>query len=386
MNFPLILVTSALAFGLAPAIFAQPAGGETGPGVPPFKVRPGYRVDLVAENIGEVRFIELGEKGTLYVSEPREGKIITLREKDGKWTKIADFTTDKPTAHGMHYYDGWLWFTQSGTVWKARDTDGNGKADEEIKVADGLPSGGGHWWRSILVTPDGFYTSIGDTGNITDLRNTDREKIWKFSLDGKNKTLFASGLRNTEKLRVKPGTKEVYGADHGSDNWGAPFRQERGNQPFTDKVPPCEFNHYVQDGFYGHPFVVGPGIPRLEFKDLPEILDLANKTISPAWNLGAHWAPNGWDFLASDAFGLKGDAVIACHGSWNSTPKVGYRLEHILFDSVTGEPYGAQCLVSLLGDNGQVLGRPCDVTEGPDGSLLFSDDAKGRIYKLTAVK
>jgi len=365
---------------------SRSAPSQVGPDVPPFTVRPGYRVDLVAQNIGEVRFIEFGKKGTLYVSEPRAGKIITLQEKDGVWTKVADFTADKPTIHGMHYYDGWLWFTQSGAVWKARDTDGDGKADEEIKVVDNLPSGGGHWWRSILVTPDGFYTSIGDTGNITDLTATDREKIWKFSLDGKTKTLFASGLRNTEKLRQRPGSTDIYGADHGSDNWGAPLGQKPGNQPFTDVIPPCEFNHYVQDGFYGHPFIVGPGLPRLEFKDKPDLLDIANKSIPPAWCLGGHWAPNGWNFMTSDALGLKGDAVIACHGSWNSTKKVGYRLEHILFDSVTNLPYGAQCLVSTLGDGGNVLGRPCDVAEAPDGSLYFSDDSKGRIYRLSAVK
>lgn len=373
-------------FWIAAAGAAPSGKSATGADVPPFKVRPGYRVDLVAKDIGETRFIEFGDKGALYVSEPRAGKIVTLREKDGLWTKVADFTSDKPTVHGMHYYDGWLWFTQSGAVWKARDTDGDGKADEEIKVVDNLPSGGGHWWRTILVTPGGFYTSIGDTGNITDLTGTDREKIWKFTLDGKTRKLFASGLRNTEKLRLRPGTDEVYGADHGSDNWGAPLGQQRGNQPFTDVIPPCEFNHYVQDGFYGHPFIVGPGLPRLEFKDRPDLLELANKAIPPAWCLGGHWAPNGWNFLTSDALGLKGDAVIACHGSWNSTKKVGYRLEHVLFDPVTGQPYGAQCLVSMLADDGSVLGRPCDVAEAPDGSLFVSDDSKGRIYRLSALK
>jgi len=389
------LIAAALAV-LLPAL-AQPAPGQTTPApdnpspppppsaqVPAFTVRPGYKVSLVAQNIGEVRFIEFGEPGTLYVSQPRAGAIITLREKDGMWTKVADFTTGKPTAHGMCYYDGWLWFTQSGVVWKARDKDGDGKADEEVKVLDELPSGGGHWWRSILVTPGGFYTSIGESQNASDESTTDRQKIWKFNLDGSGKTFFASGLRNTEKLRLRPGTDEVWGADHGSDNWGSLFGENKKNQPFTDKVPPCEFNHYVQDGFYGHPFIVGPGVPRLEFKDRPDLLELAGKAISPAWCLGAHWAPNGWNFLASDVLHMKGDALIACHGSWNSTVKVGYRVERVMFDPVTQQPMGSQAIVSCLTPEGQVLGRPCDVAEAPDGSVYFSDDSKGRIYRITA--
>lgn len=370
--------------GLCPGRPAITGAAESlvGPGVPPFQVRSGYRVDLVAEDIGEVRFIEFGEPGTLYVSQPRAGAIITLRLEAGVWRKVADFIEGKPTAHGMHYFDGWLWYTQSGVVWKARDTDGDGKADEDIQITDDLPSGGGHWWRPILVTPEGFYTSIGDSGNITDERDTERQKIWHFNLDGSGKRLFASGLRNTEKLRLRPGTGEIWGADHGSDNYGQSLGEQRGNQPFTDKLPPDEFNHYIDGGFYGHPFIVGPGLPRLEFKDLPDFLELAAKTILPAWPIGPHWAPNGWTFAQYDALGLKGDAIVACHGSWNSSVRVGYRVERILFDDLTGKVIGSQLLVSCLDSDQQVLGRPCDVAEAPDGSLYFSDDSRRRIYRI----
>ena len=360
------------------------AGAPLGAGVPAFHVRDGYRVDLIAEDIGEVRFIEFGEPDTLYVSQPRTGAIITLKRRAGVWRKLADFTTGKPSAHGMHYHDGWLWFTQSGVVWKARDTDGDGRADEEIKITDDLPSGGGHWWRSILVTEDGFYTSIGDSGNLTDERDSERQKIWHFKPDGSGKTLFISGIRNTEKLRLRPGTLEVWGADHGSDNWGAPLGIEsRGNQPFTDKLPPCEFNRYVKGGFYGHPFIVGAGLPRLEFLEHPELPDFAKRNIAPAWSLGAHWAPNGWNFVTGERLGLQGDAVIACHGSWNSSVRVGYCLLRILFDPLTGEAMGSQKLVSTITPEREVLGRPCDVAEAPDGSLYFSDDSRGRIYRLS---
>lgn len=361
-----------------------------GEDVPAFGVRPGFRVTLVAKDFGEARFLQFDDKGTLYVSQPGSGTIAALQLKGGTYQKIADFTTDKPRVHGMDFHNGWLWFTQSGSIWKARDTNGDGKSDEEIQVLKDLPEGGGHWWRSVLVAPDGIYTSIGDAGNadIPEGDRAERQKIWKYNLDGSSKTLFAEGIRNTEKLRLRPGTNEVYGADHGSDNFGRSLGEKPGNQPVTDQIPPCEFNHYEAGKFYGHPFIVGNGMPRPEYTNRPDIniLELAAKTTLPAWQLGAHWAPNGWTFAATSALGMKGDAFIACHGSWNSSKRVGYRVERVLFDSATGQAMGAQSLVSTLNSNGDVLGRPCDVTEAPDGTLLFSDDDKRRIYRVEKLK
>ncbi|MFO1478031.1 MAG: PQQ-dependent sugar dehydrogenase, partial [Verrucomicrobiota bacterium] len=223
--------------------------------------------------------------------------------------------------------------------------------------------------------------------NASDETATPRQKIWKFSLDGKTSALFAAGLRNTEKLRLRPGTDEVWGCDHGSDNWGQSFGETPGHQPFTDHLPGDEFNYYQQGGFYGHPFVVGDGLPRLEFRSRTNFIELASKTIAPAWLFGAHWATCGWNFMKSDALGFRGDAVVACHGSWNSTKLAGYRIERVIFDPVTGKPSGREKLVGLLGEqpdgNSQVLGRPVDVAEAPDGSIFFSDDFRGRIYRIS---
>lgn len=369
------------------AASASIASGASAQDVPAFNVRPGFKVTLAAKDFGQARFMERAPGGILYVSQPGPGTISTLkRQNDGTYKKVAEFTKDKGSVHGMQWKDGWLWFTQSGTIWKARDTNNDGVADEEVKVLDGLPSGGGHWWRSLAVTDTGFYTEIGDTGNIDDHTGDDREKIWFYNLDGTGKTLWASGTRNTEKLMLRPGTQEVWGADHGSDWFGKPLGDVNGNQPFTDRIPPCEFNRYDKDGFYGHPFIMGNGMARLEFKDRPDILELSKKTILPQWPLGAHWAPNGWTFAQSNALGAKGDAFIACHGSWNSSSRVGYLVERVLFDPETGTPMGAQTVVSTLNaDGSNSLGRPVDCVEDTDGTMLFSDDQTNRIYRISKV-
>ena len=382
------LSAAALRAADPPAPTTTPAAmpiGEVGPGVPAFTVRPGYRVTVAADRLGEARFIEFGDGDVLYMSQPSRGKIIRLADPDasGKYQTQTTFVTAKKSVHGMQWYKGKLWFTQSGSVHVATPA-ADPKAPATVTDIDcgEMPEGGGHWYRSILVDDDGFYTSIGDDGNANEHVNDDRCRVWHFNLDGTGKKLFCSGIRNTEKLRYRPGTKEIWGCDHGSDNWGG----NNFGQAATDLNPPDEFNHYVQDGFYGHPYVVGNRVPRQEYENRPDIKDLVAKTIPPAWCNGAHWANNGWSFMATPSVtGQAGDAVVCFHGSWNSALKVGYCVQRIEFDPMTGLPCGTMPLVKLLSPDGQVLGRPVDCAVAADGSLLFSDDQGRRIYRLTRV-
>jgi glucose/arabinose dehydrogenase len=175
----------------------------------------------------------------------------------------------------------------------------------------------------------------------------------------------------------------LWGCDHGSDNFGG-----KGGQAVTDLNPPDEFNHYIQDGFYGHPFVVGNRQIRPEYANRPDINQLAAKTIPPAWCNGAHWANCGWCFTTKpDLTGQVGDAIIAFHGSWNSSKKVGYCIQRIEFDPMTNQPCGSTTLVSTLSPDGKgYTSRPVDCAEAPDGSLVFSSDDPPGIYRLSKVK
>jgi glucose/arabinose dehydrogenase len=399
LTLGLALITS-LAFATPspaqPAAAAAPdvprAQGVLGDGVPKFAVRPGYRVTLAAQDLGEARFLAFDDGGTLYVSQPKKGAIVALRDEDsnGSFEYAAPFVDGKPFVHAMQFREGWLWFATTGGIFKARDKDNDGAADEVVTIIEEgkLPGGGGHWYRALLVTDDAIYTSIGDSSNISDETQTERQKVWRFDHNGGNKTLFATGVRNTEELQLRPGTSEIWGWDHNSDNFGAKFGEGKDKMPITDSYPPEEFNRYVEGGFYGHPFVVGLRMPRPEFADRKDILDLAAKATPPEWTFGAHWAVNGWTFLTKDAFpGHKGDAVTAAHGSWNSSKKVGYRVDRVLFDAWTGKPYGSHMLVGTLGPDGnEVLARPCDVAEAPDGSVFFSCDMTNRVYRLSHEK
>ena len=97
--------------------------GVVGDGVPAFTVRPGYRVTLVAKDLGEARFLAFDEAGTLYVSQPKEGAILSLKDTDSdrSFEEVAPFITDNPRAQAMQFKDGWLWFATSGGIYRAKE-------------------------------------------------------------------------------------------------------------------------------------------------------------------------------------------------------------------------------------------------------------------------
>lgn len=352
-------------------------------------VREGYKLSIVQKDIANPRDLVMNTEGVLFVSLPGAGEIKACRDKDndGYYETVTTFVKGHKKAHGMYWHDGWLWYSETGAIFKARDTNNDGVADEDITVipAGKLPSGGGHWWRPVLILNNRIYTSIGCSGNIDDETATERLKIWSFALDGSDKKLFCGGLRNTEKLVVRPGTDEIWGMDHGSDNFGEIMekKDKDGRKPITDWNPPCEMNHYVQDAFYGHPYITGNRLPRYEYMNRPDIVDWAAKTTPPAWATGSHYAPNGMTFYDANQFpDAKGDAFVAYHGSWNRSEKGGYAVTKVLFEN--GKPYGEQTYVKFE-KNDDLFGRPVDVQVALDGSLLISDDWGNKIYRLTYV-
>jgi glucose/arabinose dehydrogenase len=356
-------------------------------------VRDGYELTVAVEGIKAPRFLAVGEASTLFVSVPKEGKIVACKDADGdgRFEAQTSFVAGKDPntiLQGMQWHEGWLWFAQLNAISKARDTNNDGKADEIIEVlgTNQLPTGarGGHMWRALMIHKGRIYTHVGDQSNATDepIEASERKKIWSFALDGTDKKLFASGLRNTEKFAVRPGTDEIWGVDHDIDMFAWKLEGDRKNgQPITDHNPPAELNHYVEGGFYGHPWIVGKNQPNLNFLDNPKLLEYARMATIPEWLLPAHCSANSLIFYSGDKIpGAKGDVFVAQRGGWNATAKVGYCLSRILFEN--GHPYGELKMVNFLKNGTEILGRPADCAQAPDGSILISDDTGNKVYRL----
>lgn len=381
--------------GAAGAAMMDQAMAVQGPPVPEgIWVRPGYELSVAVTGIRTPRFLAFDPDGALYVSVPAEGKIFRCVDANGdgfleKATTFVQGKDPRSILQGIQWHDGWLWFAQLNSISKARDTDNDGRADEEVEVLGPaeLPTGarGGHMWRALLIHGGRIYTHVGDQSNATDepVEASERKKIWSFNLQGEDKKLFATGLRNTEKFAVRPGTDEIWGVDHDVDVIGARFEGEdkKHGQPITDHNPPAELNHYQEGKFYGHPWIVGKAMPNLLFLDRPDLAELAAATTIPEWTFPAHSAGNGMIFYhGSQIPDARGDAFVAFRGSWNATQKVGYCVSRVLFED--GHPYGEQKVVNFLKNGTEVKGRPVDCAEAPDGSIIIADDTGNLIYRL----
>ena len=105
---------------------------------------------------------------------------------------------------------------------------------------------------------------------------------------------------------------------------------------------------------------------------------------TPEQNLGPHVAALGMLFYTGEMFPdeYRNQILIAEHGSWNRSEKIGYRVTLVRLEggeAVSYEPF----VDGWLQEDETVLGRPVDLVQLRDGSLLVSDDHRNKIYRIS---
>jgi len=130
---------------------------------------------------------------------------------------------------------------------------------------------------------------------------------------------------------------------------------------------------------FGYPYCHGGTVSDPEFGRK----HACSEFTAPARNLGPHVAPLGMRFYTGTMFPAqyRNQILIAEHGSWNRSRKIGYRVMLVRLEgnkAVSYEPFAEGW---LQGES--AWGRPADVLVLPDGSLLVSDDGAGAIYRIT---
>jgi len=147
-----------------------------------------------------------------------------------------------------------------------------------------------------------------------------------------------------------------------------------------DDLPPDELNRAPRKGLhFGFPYVHGKNIRDPEFGARGKPAGFT----PPEWELPAHVASLGMRFYTGTMFppGYRGQVFIAEHGSWNRSIPIGYRVS--LVRVVGNRAASYEVFADGWLEGGKAWGRPVDVQEIPDGSLLVSDDAGGRIYRIS---
>jgi glucose/arabinose dehydrogenase len=234
-------------------------------------------------------------------------------------------------------------------------------------VVDGLPTGGNHTSRSILVRGDTLLVSVGSSCNLCDEPDPRRAAITRYRLDGSGERPFATGLRNAVGLVWHPVTGAVWATNNDRDRLG-------------DDRPPDRVNVVVEGGWYGWPECYLPGIPNPEYADRAARCDQA---IGPTVTLPAHSAPLGLAFYDGTRFPeeYRGDLFVALHGSWDRTFPTGYKVVRVPMRD--GLPAGApEDFLAGWQIGRRWWGRPVDLVVGADGALYISDDFGDRVYRV----
>ncbi len=73
--------------------------------------------------------------------------------------------------------------------------------------------------------------------------------------------------------------------------------------------------------------------------------------------------------------------LVAEHGSWNRSEPIGYRVALVRLEGNRAVAY--ESLVEGWLQGKKAWGRPVDIEELPDGSVLVSDDLQGVLYRLS---
>lgn len=334
----------------------------------------GFSLSRFAEGLDNVRFLRFTPAGDLLASVPRDGKVLLLERPRPGETRAAGVRTlmsglNRP--HGMDLHEGYLYVAETDAVGRIRfDPGGRTTSGELERVVQGIPGGGNHWTRTLRFGPDGWmYVSIGSDCNVCIEEDPRRAAIVRYRPDGSGEEIYASGLRNAVGFDWRPATGELYSTENGRDLLG-------------DAFPPCELDRIEKGGFYGWPYASGDRVPDPDFGKGNEARVAAS--IPPAHAFRAHNAPLGLTFLRGEKLPpeYRGAAVVALHGSWNRARKDGYKVVALRWDA-EGHITEQDFLAGFLREADQdVIGRPVDVAEGPDGAIYVSDDYAGSIYRV----
>ena len=329
----------------------------------------GYRANIFAEGLQNPRFMAVAPDGTLFVAEPGENRVVALPDADGdgQADEVIEVGRDYGVAHSVAFTaDGSLLVAGSGTLFRVTlDADRREAGREEILQ---YASGGQHSTRTVAVAPDGsLLVSHGSSCNVCWEMDEERATIITAPADGGEWQVLMRGLRNAVGVAIDPATGAAWATNNGRDLMG-------------DDLPPETLYRVVEGADAGWPRCHAGNILDPEFGDEPDpVTGLVgcDGVVPPEAKFQAHMAPLGIAFWDDGA-------VIAFHGSWNRSEKVGYEVWWLPWDDgPVGEP------VVLVGgflqpDTGDATGRPAGVVSGADGALYVSDDKGGYIYRIVA--
>ena len=335
------------------------------------KVPEGFKVELWASGAPGARTMAEGPNGTVFVGSRTIGRVYAISEEGGQ-RRVRTLLQQLNQPNGLAVRDGSLYVVAINRVLRFDGIEGkldNPGEPADLTAAFDLPREEHHGWKHIGFSPDGRLTmNIGVPCNVCEFDRDRFALLVSFRPDGSDRRVEARGVRNSVGFDWHPRTRELWATNHGRD-WA-------GNE-----TPPDTLIRVRRPGEdHGFPFCVGDwNDPAVERRQCGEFAQ-------PAASLGGHVAPIGTRFYTGTMFPeqYRGQLFIARRGSWNREQLSGYDVV-VAKIGADGGVSGIEPFLTGFRDeaNNRFLGRPVDVLQRRDGSLLVSDEQNGAIYRIS---
>jgi glucose/arabinose dehydrogenase len=332
------------------------------------KVPKGFNLELYASGMPNARSLALGSKGTVFVGSRLQDKVYAITNKNGKHeAKVLVSGLYRP--NGVAFKDGTLYIAELSQISKIDNVEDKlDSSPKPVVIYNDLPKDEAHGWKFLAIGPDNkLYVEVGQPGNNV-LHDKDHGQLRRLNLDGSGAEVIAFGVRHSVGFDWNPTTKELYFSDNGRD-W------------MSEDVPEDKLNRLTKVGQdFGAPYCYQGNIPDPEFGWGHS----CSEFVPPILLTGPHSAGLGLRFYTGSMFPAKYKNAIflARHGSWNRTKKFGGDIL-VVYLNKDGTVKSSEVFLSGFLQNNNYIGRPVDVMNMPDGSMLISDDWNGAVYRLT---
>jgi glucose/arabinose dehydrogenase len=353
---------------LAPVAPPPLAGAPDKLPIAKLKLPPGFNIEVYAAGMANARSLALGDKGTVFVGSRLVDKVYGIENKDGKRSvKVIASGLYRP--NGVAFKNGTLYIAELSKVSKIDKVEDNlDSPPKPTLIYDKLPKDEAHGWKFIAIGPDNkLYVPVGQPGNVV-LHDEDHGQIRRMNLDGTGAEIYVRGVRNTVGFDWNPENKQMYFTDNGRD-W------------LSETVPEDELNRVTKQGeHFGAPYCLQGNIIDQELGWGKDCKDYT----APVGLMGPHVAALGMRFYTGSMFpkSYKNAIIVARHGSWNKTNKQGGDVVVVKLNKDGTVKSMEPLITGFLQDN-KYVGRPVDVMQLKDGSMLVSDDWNGAVYRIT---
>ena len=389
----------------------------------------GFCAVAFADSIRGIRHLAVAGNGDVYSAIEGTGNNPSAAKPGASFVALRDTSGDGVADviqrigsignTGIALFNGHLYVDEGEQIvrYARSDTSLAPEGKREV-VISGIPLSPGHRSRNFAIASDGsLYLNVGSATNSCQQKDRGLESpgidpctelntragIWKFDANKSGQRFspaarYATGLRNGMGLAFSA-DGQLYATQHGRDGLHDSWPKIFPTTQYQAENPAEELMVVNENDDFGWPYCYY-SMDEKKLVDAPEYGGDGKKTgrctskKEPVAALPGHWAPMSLLFLdAGSNFPAKyRDGVfIAFHGSWNRAPEPqgGY---NVVFQPMSGGSSSGAYEVFADGfaglpasevQPGAAKHRPAGLATGPDGALYVSDDAGGRLYKIT---